>query len=394
MSFDPFARSTDLARLASDGYELELTGGGLLLVKHVPYRNEAGAVDYGTIISPVELNGDITVSPVGDHSVWFSGTPPFTAGGKQLVGVIDVNLLTLTDGLTAQCRLSCKRGDGAPYEDYYEKVTAYHRILGGPARDLNPGATAITHGPCVVSSEDWPFEYVDTASGRAGIGAISSKLATQKVAIVGLGGTGSYILDLVAKCPVAEIHLFDGDVFSTHNAFRAPGAPDLDTLRAGHAKVSYLAAIYSRMKRNIIPHAYPLNAANATELSGMSFVFLAMEGGQIKRELVDALEAARLPFVDASLGVIKTATDDQLLANIQVNGSTLGNRETLRNNVDFGELNEDDPYEANIQIADLNAMNAALAVMWWKCHSGTYYAPTLHHHKRFNINLGRSVAKV
>ena len=32
-----------------------------------------------------------------------------------------------------------------------------------------------------------------------------------KVAVIGLGGTGSYLLDALAKCPVAEIHLYDDD---------------------------------------------------------------------------------------------------------------------------------------------------------------------------------------
>jgi hypothetical protein len=393
LSFDPFGRSDDLARLASDGYELELTQGGHLLVKHVPYRTEKSALDYGTIISPIEMNGDITVNPVSDHSAWFSGTPPFTSDNKQLIGVIDTNPQEVAAGLTAGCRLSCKRGDATQYVDYYEKIATYHRILGGPARALESGATAITHGPCRVDNADWPFEYVDTASGRAGIGAISEKLAGSKVAIVGLGGTGSYILDLVAKCPVAEIHLFDGDVFSTHNAFRAPGAPDLDQLRAAQPKVWYLAEIYSRMKRNIVRHPYPLTAANAAELNGMSFVFLAMEGGQIKRGLVDALEAAQLPFLDASLGVVKTQQDDRLLANLQVNGSTAENRHAVHNHVDFGNINDDDPYEANIQIAELNAMNAALAVIWWKKFAGVYHHRTLHHHERLNVNFSRLISK-
>jgi hypothetical protein len=393
LSFDPFGRSADLARLASAGYELELTQGGHLLVKHVPYRTEAAAVDYGTIISPIEMNGDVTVTPVADHSAWFSGTPPFTGGTKQLIGVIDTNPQQVAAGLIAGCRLSCKRGDGMPYADYYEKITTYHRILGGPARGLEPGVTAITHGPCLVDNASWPFEYVDTASGRAGIGAISEKLASSKIAIVGLGGTGSYILDLVAKCPVAEIHLFDGDVFSTHNAFRAPGAPDLEQLRAGDPKVSYLAKIYSRMKRNIVPHPYPLTAQNAAELGGMSFVFLAMEGGQVKRELVDALEAAQLPFVDASLGVVKPKQQDRLLASLQVNGSTTENRKTLHNQVDFGTLNDDDPYETNIQIAELNAMNAALAVIWWKKLAGVYHHRMLHHHERLSVNFSRLITK-
>ena len=57
-------------------------------------------------------------------------------------------------------------------------------------------------------------------------------MALKKIIILGLGGTGSYILDLVAKTPVKEIHLYDGDTFYQHNAFRSPGAPSSDELRA------------------------------------------------------------------------------------------------------------------------------------------------------------------
>ena len=55
---------------------------------------------------------------------------------------------------------------------------------------------------------------------------------------MGLGGTGSYVLDLVAKTPVWEIHLFDGDAFLQHNAFRSPGAPSLDELEAQPPKAA------------------------------------------------------------------------------------------------------------------------------------------------------------
>jgi hypothetical protein len=92
VSFDPFGRSEDLARLASDGYELELTQAGHLLVKHVPYRNQAGSLDYGTLVSPLAMNGDITVNPVADHSLWFTGQPPFTSRNQQLRGVIETTV--------------------------------------------------------------------------------------------------------------------------------------------------------------------------------------------------------------------------------------------------------------------------------------------------------------
>jgi len=54
---------------------------------------------------------------------------------------------------------------------------------------------------------------------------ITRRLELEKVAIIGLGGTGSYILDLVAKTPVKEIHLFDADALLNHNAFRHPARP-------------------------------------------------------------------------------------------------------------------------------------------------------------------------
>ena len=68
---------------------------------------------------------------------------------------------------------------------------------------------------------------------RVGIGALTELLIKDKVAIIGLGGTGSYILDLIAKTPVAEIRIFDADEFLQHNAFRAPSAASLDDLKHG-----------------------------------------------------------------------------------------------------------------------------------------------------------------
>jgi len=86
--------------------------------------------------------------------------------------------------------------------------------------------------------EESVFNYIDTNSSRAEVEAISDKLKGRKIGIMGLGGTGSYVLDLVAKTPADEIHLFDGDEFAQHNAFRAPGAPSVDQLRTPPPKVS------------------------------------------------------------------------------------------------------------------------------------------------------------
>ena len=43
------------------------------------------------------------------------------------------------------------------------------------------------------------------------------------MAVIGLGGTGSYLIDFLVKTPVKEIRAFDPDRFFVHNAFRSPG---------------------------------------------------------------------------------------------------------------------------------------------------------------------------
>ena len=81
-------------------------------------------------------------------------------------------------------------------------MTAYVAILSGPAVAIDSSMTARTFPPIPVEKEDdSPFCYLDTASSRAEITKIMAKLEKQKIAIVGLGGTGSYVFDLVAKTP-------------------------------------------------------------------------------------------------------------------------------------------------------------------------------------------------
>jgi hypothetical protein len=371
VSFDPWSHSADLEQLIAAGYELEVTGDGYLLVLNVPYLDEQGAVQRGVVVSTLELDGDVTTNPVTDHVAYFIGSTPYRWSGERLTPLADANLV-LADGRTAHFSMSLKNPTGDYYPNYFAKIEYHVQNIETEAKQVDPAVTAQTGGPCIINNDEWPFEYADTSSGRAGIGAINARLAGQRIAIVGLGGTGSYILDLVAKCPVAEIHLYDGDRFSSHNAFRAPGAASLEEVRAGTSKVERFAAIYSRMKRNIVPHPYHLDAGNVSKLDYADFVFLAMEGGATKRTLVDALEAMDKPFVNASLGVKKPGAGDKLQAIVEINGSTVDNRTIFRETVDFGELDPDDPYAENIQVADLNALNAAMAVLWWKKWAGVY----------------------
>ena len=186
-----------------------------------------------------------------------------------------------------------------------------------------------------------------------------------------MGGSGSYVLDLIAKTPVIEIHLFDGDNFLTHNAFRAPSAPSLDELRAHVKKVHYFRDLYSRMHNNIVAHDYYIDESNVVELNHMNFVFLCMASGRSKKIIVDALETAGISFIDAGMGA--HLVDEGLGGTLRLTTSVPDNRETFRRRTPMVGAPPDDVYNRNIQIADLNALTAALAVIRWKKLRGFYH---------------------
>jgi len=69
------------------------------------------------------------------------------------------------------------------------------------------------------------------------------------VAVIGLGGTGAYVLDFLIKTPVREIRAFDPDVFHVHNAFRSPGR--LDESELGKPKTGVYDGRYNSFRQGL-----------------------------------------------------------------------------------------------------------------------------------------------
>jgi hypothetical protein len=375
-------RSGDLKRLRDDGYSVEVRS-GYLLVKDVPFVNSRKQVKRGTLASELTLAGDLTAAP-STHVVYFAGEYPCDKDGVALERIRhESQERRLADGIVVQHSFSSKPLDG-PYQDYYHKMMAYVAILCNAARAIDPDATAQTFSVIPAVEPDSVFNYIDTAASRANISVVTKKLELERLAIVGLGGTGSYVLDLVAKTPAKEIHLFDGDLFLQHNAFRSPGAPSLDDLKTAPKKAAYFGGLYSRMRRGIIVHEQFIDFSNADQLRDMQFVFLCLEGGAIKKLIVERLEAFGIPFIDVGMGV--NLVDDSLGGILRVTTSTPLQREHLRSRVQLADTVENGEYNRNIQIADLNALNAALAVIKWKKLLGFYRDLEKEHHTTYTID--------
>jgi ThiF family len=384
MSRQLISRSPDLQRLRDEGYDVEVSSGHLL-VRNVPYVNSRREIKRGTLVSELTLAGDKTTAP-GSHVAYFVGEHPCNRDGSEIDKIRHQSLRQqLGQSLFVDHSFSSKPLSGR-YADYYEKMMTYVAIISSPAQSLDPGVTARIYSVTEPGEEESVFNYVDTASSRAGISAVSRKLELERIAIIGLGGTGSYVLDLVAKTPVREIYLFDGDKFLQHNAFRSPGAPSVDELRAVSPKVTYFAERYSKMHKGIVPHAGYLDASNVDQLGGMDFAFLCLDRGEAKRLIVKKLEEFGIPFVDVGMGI--NLVNDALIGVLRVTASTAGKREHVRGKrrIPFSDGDANNEYSRNIQIADLNALNAALAVIKWKKIFGFYLDLEKEHHSTYTVD--------
>lgn len=383
MSLQLINHSPDLQKLRNEGYEIDIIS-GYLVMSNVPYVTRMGQVQRGRLISELTLRGDKTTRP-NTHVVSFDGEYPCDRNGVQLTKIVNSSSShTIAPGLIAKHTFSSKPTKG--YADYYEKMTTYCAILEGPARSLNPKVTAKTFRVIENREQQSVFKYLDTASSRAAITAVTDKLKLDKVAIIGLGGTGSYVLDFVAKTPVREIHLYDGDKYLQHNAFRSPGASSAGELNRGQKKVKYFRNKYSKMHNGIIAHDCYLDEHNVDDLKSMAFVFLCMDRGEAKCAIIEALEDYGVPFVDTGMGLYEV--DGALGGVIRTTTSTQAMRDHVIKNqrIPLGPANDNNEYDQNIQIVELNALNAAMAVMKWKKLFSFYQDFEEEHFSAFTID--------
>ena len=354
MSKKPVNRNRDVERLQERGFSTELWDAHLR-VWGIPYVTPERVVKFGALVCVIDPMHEGGVE-LADHQVWFAGEYPSNIDGSPILGIRHSSAdVQLDEGLTVNHHFSTKPKGPRPYVDNVEKIETYARIISAPAFELDPATAKEPPLPDGGIPPESPFVYPDTASARVGIVMISRKLSELRVAIVGLGGTGSYILDHVAKTRVGEIHLFDADEFQSHNAFRSPGAASAEQVNQRIPKVAYFAELYGQMHKHIQPHSANVDAANVHELAGMDSVFLAMDTGPDKEVIIDFLEKAGIPFFDTGLSV--RVVDEALTGIVRITSSSkLVGDVRSRNRITFRPREQDNPYQQNIQISELNAL--------------------------------------
>ena len=274
--------------------------------------------------------------------------------------------------------ISIKRGaQGRPEPD----ETA-HDLLHRYAKHIVGAVSAAgSSKPAALAIPD-PFKIPNTFEDRAGIRPVQNRIRGQRIAIIGLGGTGAYLLDLIAKTPVSEIHLLDSDCVDWHTLKRAPGAPtaeEIELVRAGSLlKVDYYHSKYAAFRDGIHPHSVRVDSPSmfAEFLSDhpIDYAFVCIDqltdGESPRQDVVYcALSEAEVPFIDS--GVSITLEDCAVRGAVTTSFYSAGS-DAWKNAIPNARLDGGAPGYRNVQLPEVNALAASLVVMEWRRRTKQY----------------------
>lgn len=359
---NPFIR--DLDEL---GYHIDFVG-GYLVIYGLPYLDRNRTLKHGDWVSPVDLSASGVIDPPTNHQAWWNGEQPHNQAGEPLRMGFAANRIEVSSGYVAGYAFSLKlhdeNGQNRAYGSFEEKVQTYLAKITAPAMAIYPEATPLAGIRVKAEAQGSPLRFPDTSSARYHLNDVSSLLRGKKVAIIGLGGTGGYILDFIARTHLERIALFDDDKVHVHTIFRIPGfIPGA----IGKAKVEAFAQHYDQWTSAIEPVNERITEANIERLHGFDFVFVSVDDGPARRFIVDWLSSRGIPFLDCGMGLNRSVIG--LNGTVRITGV---DRAAYERNVNTAYLptgdTKEDEYRRQAQIAELNALNAAFAVIRFKQH--------------------------
>jgi hypothetical protein len=361
-----------------------------LVIRDIPYLGDKGELKIGAIVSKLNFIDQTHVRQV-DHQIFFCGSHPHELNGQKIanLGGGETSIKLLSSDLMVERSFSNKPTKTGVYADHFDKIENYVALFSGPAIYKYPEITPYTFKE-YDSVNDSVFKFSDTLTSRAEIGDLSSNLKDDVIAIIGLGGTGSYILDFLAKTPVKEIRGFDYDKYHVHNAFRSPGTLDKDELGKSKAKV-YMHR-YQNFRHGLKIESKFILADSEDDLKGVTFAFLSVDKGSSRATIIALLIKMGIPFIDVGMGLNRDKGPIGGMIRTTYYSINEGQKiadKKLAPTADY----PDDVYRTNIQISELNALNASIAVLKYKQVRGFYSDKDKFYNMLFDVNDCRNIGE-
>ncbi|MCI5530794.1 MAG: tRNA threonylcarbamoyladenosine dehydratase [Blautia sp.] len=138
------------------------------------------------------------------------------------------------------------------------------------------------------------FSRMEIILGSEGV----DKLSKAKIAVFGLGGVGSYVVEALARCGVASLTLVDNDSFSLTNINR-----QLYALRStiGKSKVMVAKERIRDIDENILVNTYETfyneDTADMFDFRAFDYVVDAIDTVTSKLLLIERAKACHVPVI-------------------------------------------------------------------------------------------------
>lgn len=377
------SHNADLRQLLEKGYAIAFDNNHLV-VRDIPYLDHELRLQTGAIVAPLVPIDENRVQQK-DHQVYFAGSYPHGLDKKPIPnlggGTTHIALSEACADVVVQRSFSNKPRTTGRFENFFEKVQSYVSIISGPAMELH-NATPLTFRAVTDAEPDPIFAFQDSLTSIAGLTDLAAAFHDEVIAIIGLGGTGSYVLDFLIKTRVREIRGFDADLFYVHNAYRAPGRVVSEEFSKPKAEV--YASRYNTFRTGLSFHCKYVDSSCAADMQGVTFAFVCVDKGSARAEIFELLISMGIPFIDVGMGLNRKS--GPLAGMLRTTYFSPDNAEELR---DRGLADLADPpgdiYRTNIQTGELNALNACLAVILYKQVRGFYVQQDPYLHLLFDL---------
>lgn len=367
------SHNEDIRRLVEKGYAVGFDS-NYLIVRDILYLDDKLERREGAIVTKlVFTDADHVVQE--DHQIFFAGSHPHNVDGTPINnlggGAISLSLSESASDVVVQRQFSNKprvNGQMVPFADFFAKIESYVGIISGPAIARH-GGTVLTFRSVEAVADDSVFKIQDTLTSRAEITDLAAKFKKEVVAVIGLGGTGAYLLDFLVKTPVKEVRGFDVDPFHVHNVFRSPGR--FEDAEFKRPKAEVYQARYENFRRGLKLIATFVDASCAEDFEGVTFAFVCVDKGSSRAGIFDLLISKKIPFIDVGMGLSRKR--GPLSGMMRATYFSEQQAQQVREKA-LAPLTDqpDEVYRVNIQISELNALNAALAVIRYKQLKGFY----------------------
>lgn len=135
--------------------------------------------------------------------------------------------------------------------------------------------------------------------------SIQNILLTKKIAVIGCGGQGGYILDFLTRLGVNELYFWDGDIFEVSNINRQIGCTN-DTV--GLNKADVMESYLNKVNNTIIYHKrnwfFGDKDEDLFDLIQCDMIIMAADGSHdpgLMREIVKLAIQQGIPCIDEAV---------------------------------------------------------------------------------------------